>query len=287
MNMSLRIILGLVVALGLVLLTWWLVSSVVGDPEPEREVVIEPIEPAEPEPPVVEYPVPEPAPAPEPPVAANGDEPVAEPEPPPPPLPPLAESDDAVEDALAAVVRPAALVDWLKPERIVERVVVTVNSLDGPSIPLRFRPVEHIEGLPEIARDDDRLYWHPVNTERYDEAVGILAAMEPADVATTYFRHYPLFQEAYLDLGYPDAYFNDRLVEIIDHLLAGPEATTGYELERPEVLYEFADPALEGESWGRKILLRMGPDHAATVRAWLRELRAELVAGADDALPAE
>ena len=37
-----------------------------------------------------------------------------------------------------------------------------------------------------------------------------------------YKQYYPLFQQAYVDLGYPEGYFNDRLVEVIDHLLATP-----------------------------------------------------------------
>jgi len=38
-----------------------------------------------------------------------------------------------------------------------------------------------------------------------------------------YVEYYPLFQQAYDDLGYPSAYFNDRLVEVIDHLLETPD----------------------------------------------------------------
>ena len=37
--------------------------------------------------------------------------------------------------------------------------------------------------------------------------------------------------------------------------------------------YEFADPTLEARSAGQKIMLRMGRDHAITVKAKLREIR--------------
>ena len=50
------------------------------------------------------------------------------------------------------------------------------------------------------------------------------------------------------------------------------------ELVRPKVLYQFADPALESLSSGRKLMLRMGPAHAATMKSVLRELRARLAA---------
>jgi hypothetical protein len=44
--------------------------------------------------------------------------------------------------------------------------------------------------------------------------------------------------------------FNDRLIEIMDHLLAAPEIEGPIELVQPKVLYRFADPELEKRSWG-------------------------------------
>ena len=73
-------------------------------------------------------------------------------------------------------------------------------------------------------------------------------------------------------------YFNDRLVEAIDDLLKTPDVTGPIRLVRPKVFFEYADPALEGRSAGQKLLIRMGPDNAAAIKAKLRELRA-VVAG--------
>jgi hypothetical protein len=94
---------------------------------------------------------------------------------------------------------------------------------------------------------------------------------------SAYLRYYPLFQRAYEELGYPQGYFNDRVVAVIDHLLAAPEVPRPIELLRPKVLYTFADPRLESMSWGRKILVRMGPEHAATVKRQLAGIRAQIV----------
>jgi hypothetical protein len=87
-----------------------------------------------------------------------------------------------------------------------------------------------------------------------------------------------LFQEAYESLGHPPQYFNDRLIEVIDHLLASPDVKGPIALARPNVLYEFADPALEARSAGQKVLIRMGSENATAVKDKLRELRAELIA---------
>jgi Protein of unknown function (DUF3014) len=41
-------------------------------------------------------------------------------------------------------------------------------------------------------------------------------------------------------------------------------------------MYEFADPALEARSAGQKIMIRMGSENAAKVKAKLREIRREV-----------
>jgi len=79
-------------------------------------------------------------------------------------------------------------------------------------------------------------------------------------------------------LGYPNGYFNDRLVQVIDVLLATPEPTAPIELVRPNVMYTFADPNLEARPAGQKLLMRMGPENAAAIKAKLTELRAIVTA---------
>jgi hypothetical protein len=98
-------------------------------------------------------------------------------------------------------------------------------------------------------------------------------------VSGVYRHYYPLFQQAYQDLGYPHGYFNDRLVAVIDHLLATPHPTGPLALVRPKVFWEFADPELEVRSAGQKLLLRLGSENAAVVTRKLRELRALVASG--------
>jgi hypothetical protein len=95
-----------------------------------------------------------------------------------------------------------------------------------------------------------------------------------AQLATLYFRYYPLFQQAYRDLGNPDGYFNDRLVEVIDHLLATPDVPEPIRLVRPKVMYEYADPKLQALSSGQKLLIRLDSAQRRTALAQLRALRA-------------
>ena len=67
------------------------------------------------------------------------------------------------------------------------------------------------------------------------------------------------------------------MIEVIDHLLAAPVPEGPIVLVRPNVLYEFADPDLEALSTGHKLLLRMGPNNAGTLKRKLEAFRARLV----------
>jgi hypothetical protein len=106
--------------------------------------------------------------------------------------------------------------------------------------------------------------------------VKLAQAVDAKQLVALYVYFYPLFQQAYEELGYPKKYFNDRLVEAIDDFLAAPEVSGPVKLVRPKVMYEFADPALEALSAGQKILIRMGPENAALIKTKLRDLRREL-----------
>ena len=111
------------------------------------------------------------------------------------------------------------------------------------------------------------------NAERYTPYLRLMEQADTQKLVQTYVRFYPLFQKAYEDLGYPNGYFNDRLVEVIDHLLGAPDVPAPVALTQPKVLYEFADPALEQLSAGQKIMIRMGPVNESRVKAKLRDIR--------------
>lgn len=208
-------------------------------------------------------------------------EPTAEPEDAeatPAPLPPLDQSDAEARAALEQAFGAAPVEAFLIPGRLVRHIVATVDSLDREPVRLKQRPVAHVSGPVAIDKAGDRLYLSPQNGERYDAYVSAFDAVDAGTLVAGYLRYYPLFQRAYQEQGYPQGYFNDRVIEIIDHLLAAPELDQPLQLLRPKVLYTYADPAIEDLSWGRKILLRMGPVHAATVKRKLAQIRTEVIA---------
>ena len=123
-------------------------------------------------------------------------------------------------------------------------------------------------------------------TARVLSAMQALAAADSQALVDWYVHYYPLFQQAYVELGYPKAYFNDRLIAVIDHLLAAPEPTQPLIVAPYKQAYAFADPALQELSVGQKAMVRIGSANETALKAKLRDLRARLVGSGLHAAPA-
>jgi hypothetical protein len=188
------------------------------------------------------------------------------------PLPPLAESDDALQESLSGVFG-KKIEQVLVPNDIIRNAVVTIDNLPRKKTAVQRWPLKPTPGEFAVGGAEE-LTLSDANYARYDAVVKMAQSANAEQIAALYRRFYPLFQEAYSDLGYPEGYFNDRLVEVIDHLLATPEVRGPIRLTQPGVFYEFADPTLEERSAGQKVLIRMGPENAAVIKTKLRELRA-------------
>ena len=236
-------------------------------------------------------------PAPEPPVASA-----------PQPVPPTAPAEPAIRYPLelpvgtAPVDAPglsAALAELLGPAGMAllqlndfpRRFVATVDNLGRDHAPPLIWPVQPAPGRFTVQQLPDGPQLHGENAKRYAPYLAVLEQVDPAGAAALYRRMFPLLQQAWHDLGMGDRYFNDRLVEVIDLLLATPEPAEPPRLrltevkgpiapERPWVRYEFADPRLQSLAAGQKILVRMGLANERRLKAWLTAFRAELLRSA-------
>jgi hypothetical protein len=194
------------------------------------------------------------------------------------PLPELNDSDKAIIDALGDAASGSGVAQYLVPESVIRHIVVTIDNLPRQKVAVDKRPVTSVTGA--FIADGDELHatLDTRNFRRYQPLMDVIRKADMQRFAAVYFRFYPLFQKAYQDLGYPTGYFNDRLVKVIDLLLATPQIAGPIELVRPNVMYVFADPKIEALPAGQKLLIRMGPDNAAAAKAKLMELRAIITA---------
>lgn len=194
------------------------------------------------------------------------------------PLPSLYDADPAFAEALRALAADEAVFAALRLDSLIPRIVATVDNLPRRKLAPELRPVQPAPGALVVDAVDGGGAIAASNAERYAVPMRLIAATDATAAAALYRRWYPLFQQAYRDLGESDRYFNDRLVEVIDHLLAAPEPAGPLRVYRDGPVWRYEAAAYEAGSAGHKILWRVGPAHAATIKAKLREFRAAVAA---------
>jgi hypothetical protein len=206
----------------------------------------------------------------------------------PSPLPSVDKSDPVVQHALVDLLGRERVLSLLAPNEYVRRFVATVDNLARREAAARLWPVLPIGGRLAVEETADGLVLAPKNAQRYERFVNLVESIDTGRAIALYVQLYPLCQRAYQELGFPEKYFNDRLVGVIDHLLATsdvvapvtlvpPDVQGPYKPARPWVMYRFADPDLESRSAGQKMLIRMGPENARRLKAKLVEIRALLL----------
>ena len=195
-----------------------------------------------------------------------------------------------IAGALTDLLGQAAVTAFLHTDDFSRRVVATVDNLGRAHAPPALWPVVPTPGRFTVQTGPEGETIAAQNAQRYTPFVRMVAGVDTARAAALYRQMYPLLQQSYVELGFGERYFNDRVVEVIDQLLATPEPRTPPQVqltevkgpiapERPWVRYEFADPRLEALSAGQKMLLRMGPENARSLRQKLAEFRQQIASG--------
>jgi hypothetical protein len=203
-----------------------------------------------------------------------------------PPLPAPAKADSFVGAALTELLGRKNVLTFLQLDGFARRVVATTDNLAREHAAPALWPVTPTPGRFTTLAVGSAAATpiSPNNSQRYTPFVQFIESVDAAQAVKLYARLYPLFQQAYEELGFPRRYFNDRLVAVIDLLLAtpvtaGPPEVSLLEVKgpvaslRPWVRYEFTDPALRKLTAGQKMLLRTGPDNQRRLKAKLMEIR--------------
>ncbi len=205
-------------------------------------------------------------------------------EPAPKPLPALGQSDARLQQELNALVGRKNVQTFVLLESFVRRAVATVDNLGREHAAPSMWPVHPTAGRFATLKQGEGEIINPDNGQRYVPLVQLIESVDSRKAVQLYAALYPLFQQAYVELGYPKAYFNDRLVAVIDLLLStpvveGPLAVALVDVkgpiapERPWTRYEFADGQLQSLAAGQKMLLRTGPANHRRLRVKLLDIR--------------
>lgn len=191
------------------------------------------------------------------------------------PLPPLDESDQEIKQQLLNLDWQPGLASLFVTKEMVRNFVVQVDNIAHGQL---------VKGHPILQPLDQRFIGgktppyqlEPANFARYEPYIELLESVPATEMLATLQRFEPLAEEAFQDLGYPDASFRQRVIAAIDVLLQTPEVDYPIALERPSVMYKFADPRLEALPAPQKMMLRMGPENQKRLKAVLRQYRTEM-----------
>ncbi len=194
-----------------------------------------------------------------------------------PSVPRLNDSDSLFRAALLEQDLTGTLVDWLIDDELIRRFVILVDNMAVGSLP---RKHSLIKPLPSafVADEREQTYWlGAVNYQRYQPYVALFDLLETEQILRLYQRYYPLMQQAYAELGYPRNAFHHRVLAALEHILDAPDVLPAIELQRPSVMFKFADPAFEASSDVHKQVLRIGPANARRLKQVVSTLQNELL----------
>lgn len=187
------------------------------------------------------------------------------------PLPVLNESDGFI-DAQLTELSPE-LAAWLKTDDQIRKVVLIINDFSQGQ-----RLYKHLRWLklngPFIAEEDRQgLYLSSKSYQRYNSLAEAVDSVNVEAILALYRRVRPLCEEVFAGFGYPDNYrLEDLIKKAAAEILSAPVIEKRIALEKPKVLYRFADEHLESLNPVQKQMLRMGPQNTRIIQNKLRLL---------------
>lgn len=186
--------------------------------------------------------------------------------------------------ALEAFLGGKAMTTYVQLDDFARRLVATVDNLGRAHAPAAVWPLHPAAGRFTVDESSGSRVIAAENAARYAPLVLVAETIDAGQAADLYLRLYPVLQQEYRQLGFPDGQFNRRLMEVIALLLATPEPEQPPQLtlvevkgpivpQQPWLRYEYADPALEQLTAGQKILVRVGLVNERRLKKKLAEFR--------------
>ena len=197
-------------------------------------------------------------------------------------LPSLDDSDSFLRPLVAALSQHPALARLLATQGLIRNATLaTVQIGEGktPAVPMAvLRPTTRLALIGSAATG--RL--DPATYTRWDSNTEALVSIDPKDLAQLYVNVKVLFDQAYKDLGHPNADFDEAIVHAIDTLADTPQVDQDMVLIRKQPgFFEHEDQTLRTLLPVQKQFLLMGPDNRRKILDWLKRLadRLELKLG--------
>ncbi len=201
-------------------------------------------------------------------------------------LPPLGQTDPLVRQLVGRLSSHPRVAQWLATDQLIRNfTVVVTNVANGRSPVVHLQPMKP-KGQFVVAQDAQGTYVDPESYRRYDDYADAISGLDPHGTAQLYETLKPRIEEAYRELGYPQADFDAALKRAVVVLLQTPVVEGRIDVAGAPPLYSFTDRRLESLSGAQRQLLRMGPRNERRVQEKLRELAPLLGISAGELPPA-
>ena len=192
-------------------------------------------------------------------------------------LPELDASDALLRELIVKVSSHPQIVGWLVNEDLARRFVAAMDNVAEGLVPRAHLGFMAPDGdFRVLDEDSPQPLLDPASYQRYDLAAAAFTSLDPEGTAKLYRIVKPLLQQAYQELGYPDADFDATLSRAIQRLLNTPTVEGPVALSPGVLSYQFQEPRLESLAPVQRQLLRTGPKNTRRVQAKLRELATAL-----------
>lgn len=181
----------------------------------------------------------------------------------------------SLEQAIAALFGADPVASLFNLEGVAGKIVLTVDSATAADeLPPDRSFIKPLESDFIVQGKGNRLTISPDNYARYKPFLELVKSADARNLVALYVHFYPQLQSAYNELG-NRKYFNDRVIEVINHILKTPDVSTPPHLVSPgaKYRYKYADLNLENLSVSQKALIRMGHENASVIKAHLRQIR--------------
>lgn len=191
-------------------------------------------------------------------------------------LPALDQSDEIVRSAFFGLKWKPGLSSLFLSEEMIRRFVVQVDNIAQGRL---IAEQALFKGLSKdfAAKSKGQGYQlDKSNYLRYQPYLDLLESVPPEQVAALYKQFYPLLQAAYLELGYPDQQFDERVQQAIKVLLSSSEISDEPDLTLPSVHYAFADSETEQLGLAQKQMVRLGQANQQRLKLLLVQYQAVL-----------
>lgn len=179
------------------------------------------------------------------------------------------------------------LKQWLIPEQQIRKWILTIDMLAEGEYPHQYQAVNYpmtkfkvtqVATTKAATAEAGAIPLSLASKENRPRMTAIIKGFTaiPASTLADYYQHwYPMLEKAYQEQGKKDQ-LNQRMDAVIERVLQHKPLADDALLHQPHVFYEYIDKNLENSSRLDKLLWRMGPENAALVQDYVRQLKQAL-----------